>query len=453
MNTLADHEERQLLDAVKQAVDLVETNGMSPTNAIVKIARDSGFGPGKIKLVCAAYNTGRQTAQREANTNILDKLAEFPLADAAEVTDAVYNSPTDKEKAAACRVSDEYNSPPTWLDDQRRIKVASMAIPSLLDKPLEPYKADPVEKLHKAAGSVQRVKQAADEANRVAGKASDMLLSRVAELTTYFRKQAAVRLPFSLVEKTAGCYFGTAQVKPLMDTVYVRAKLAAFREKRAEATDTVQATPLNLRAEPFSIINDCIKAAQDVNATRAAAAKAVALVSTTKEAAFRPFSEAGVPSSEDVSLWGTKAADILGAPAVGAATGAIMAKALGDPIDSKNELIEDAWMDLEDPHHQNELRKIKAQAMLTSLMTDPDDPISGYDPDQVLNAYNEISQMAPRTADQAGSLKPLLRRRLAGNTEPFEAKELTDIEKGLAQTKMTTPNTSLLTDAPDKILG
>jgi hypothetical protein len=46
-----------------------------------------------------------------------------------------------------------------------------------------------------------------------------------------------------------------------------------------------------------------------------------------------------------------------------------------------------------------------------------------------------------------------LRRALAGHTEPFEARELTDIEKGLAANKQTTPSTSLLTNAPDKLLG
>lgn len=450
MKTLEAREEQQLLDAVKEAVDLVESKGLSPTEAITKIARDSSFGPGKIKLVCAAYNTGRQTAQREANTSILDKLAEFPLADSAEVIDSVYHGATDAEKKAATMVDPAYSQPPTWLEDQRRVKVASAAIPV---STLEPYKADPVEALHKAAGSVQRAKQAAEESSRLASKASDTLLHRVAELTTYFRKQAACRLPFATVEKAAGHYFGRAQVTPLMDLVYGRAKLAAFREKRAEANDVLQTTPLNLRAEPFSIVSDCIKAAQALNEARTLATKTAAAVGTTRESAFRPFADAGAPTSKETDLWGTKAAGILGAPVISGMTGAMLERGLGQPVDTKDDMVEDAWLDLEDPQHQNELRKIRAQAMLTGLMTDPDDPISGHDPDEVLNAYNEISQLAPRTADRLGSLKPLLRRRLAGHTEPFEAKELTDIEKGIASTRGSTPNSSLLTDAPDKLLG
>ena len=49
-------------------------------------------------------------------------------------------------------------------------------------------------------------------------------------------------------------------------------------------------------------------------------------------------------------------------------------------------------MDLESPDHEDELRKIRSNAMLTAMMTDPDDPISGHDPARVAEAYNEIAQ-------------------------------------------------------------
>ncbi len=99
------------------------------------------------------------------------------------------------------------------------------------------------------------------------------------------------------------------------------------------------------------------------------------------------------------------------------------------------------------------MRKIKAHSMLNSMLTDPDSPISGHDPDDVIGAYNEISQLAPRAAEQPAAVKPLLARRLQGNVQPFEAKEITDIEKGITATRNSTPNTSLLKDAPDTLLG
>lgn len=144
---------------------------------------------------------------------------------------------------------------------------------------------------------------------------------------------------------------------------------------------------------------------------------------------------------------------IFGTPAMGAAVGTAAARLIGDVPKGKGDLIEDDWLDLEDPKHQNELRKIRAHAMLNSMLTDPDDPISSHDPDSVISAYNEISSLAPRVSEQPAAVRPLLQRRLQGNVQPFEAKEITDIEKGIVGTRQRTPSGGTLSDAPDSILG
>ena len=453
MKTLDEREEAQLLDAIKRAVDLVDNKGMTPSEAIEKVARDDKMTPGTIKVVCAAYNTGRQTAQREAHTNILDKLASFPLADSDAVIKAIYHGPTEAEKRAAVAVHADYAAPPSWLRQPNREKLASAPV-SLVDKPLEPLKPNLMHTLNRAYGSVAKAKQAADEASRQASAAEDRLRKHVAELVTYFRKSASYRLPFQTVEKAAYVYFGGV-VQPLMQIAYERSRL---REKRASADYTIQRVPIDLNAEPFSIIRDCVKAAEDVNRLRAFLKVSQEKLASTKEEAFRPFSQAGLSnghgqgsttsSSGGESFWSKEASKdgggLLGSPATGAMIGSMLSRSMGSGIPKTNdELVEDAWMDLESPEHQNEIRKIRVHAMLNSMMTDPDDPISSYEPDKVLAAYNEIAQLAPRAAEQPAVIKPLLRRRLAGNIEPFEAKEVADIEKGLTAIRLPTPNTSL----------
>ena len=79
---------------------------------------------------------------------------------------------------------------------------------------------------------------------------------------------------------------------------------------------------------------------------------------------------------------------------------------------------------LSSPEHDDELRKIQAQVMLTEMMSDPDNPISEYNPEAVLQAYNDITQLAPRLAEQPAAMQPLLAKRLAGDVEPFEIKEI-----------------------------
>lgn len=524
-DTITQAEERQLHEAVKRAVDLVD-GGLSPDDAVEKVAREERFGPGRIRLVAHAYNTGRQTSQWRDGDNILDKLAHFDLADPERVIHAIYHGPTPREKAARVEVDEEYLLPPSWIDRPLREKAATAPLP-VTAAPPEPYQKDPVEALHRAYGLVQRTKQAAEEARRQAGQAEDRVRRHVAELVGYFKQAGWARLPFEYAEVAARTYLGNASV-PLLDLVYKQARL---REKRASDARPVMPVGLDLRAEPFSIIRDCVKAAEDCNRLRLAASAGLEKVASVREEAFRPFSQAGASkppaqqwsaltpgagSEKAASVFRVKeaigwpsevaaiaAGDVIGTgihhkltdkedgpspvaqeeaglddnpelesikkqvelanllsggppmkqAALDAALGQMLAKGVGSFPKSKDDLVTDAWTDLEDPHHHNELRKIRTHAMLHQMMTDPEDPISGHDHDRVLRAYNEISQMSPRLADHPAALRPLLRRRLEAHPEPFEAKEQTEIEKGLAAAKMPTPGTSTLLEAPANILG
>lgn len=590
--TLNTTEERQLLDAVKRAVDLVD-KGDAPDNAIEKIAREEGYGPGKIRLVAHAYNNGRQLSQWNQSGNVLDKLAAFPLADPQRIIERIYHGPTEKEKAARDAVDPDYHFPPSWLEQPLQEKRARAPLPLPSTPPLEPYQRDPLEALNRAYGQIQREKQAADEAARLASKAEDNVRLKVAQLVTYFKKASYDRIPFEHCEHACHSYFGNAS-KPLLNIVY---KQAHLREKRASDKIPVMARGVNIRAEPFTIIKEAIDAASECNRLRTVAGKQKDKAQQVKESALRPFLNAGgskpsaqMSSALTLGATDTRAANIFQVKAamgwsseVGAiAAGDILGQAahrrldpeeehgeghgggedilddsaqqdeigsikkrvtldamLADPhnplsklpapdvvnaynniirvtpnladkpeaiqpllmqhfqgtlgtpqlnqaatldkkvamdktalIDlavpvglgaagrtigtmpkDKNDLIEDKWLELEDPHHQNELRKIKAHTLLTQLMTDPEDPISGHDPDRVLSAYNELSAASPRVADNLHTLRPALRRKLEGNQEPFEAKELLDIEKGLAATRLPTPSTNIMGHAPDKLLG
>jgi len=97
--------------------------------------------------------------------------------------------------------------------------------------------------------------------------------------------------------------------------------------------------------------------------------------------------------------------------------------------------LESQIQDLDSPDHTNELRKIRAQTVLTQLMSDPDSPLSSYDPEEVMTAYNEMVQLSPRLADQPAALAPMLNKRLMGNTEPFEVGEALKLEEGLQKTQ------------------
>jgi hypothetical protein len=448
--TLNPQEERHLIGCVKQAVALV-SDGLAPDAAIEKIARQERLTPGQIATVAHAYNTGQQLNQWQEGKNVLDKLAAFPLADPAAVTGAVYGTTPPAEKAAG--VDLDYFLPPAEIRvaGPGREKVARA-------EPPPPPEVGPERRLTLALGVRDREKRAVAELGRRASAAEDALRARLADLVGHL-KTASPRVPFAAVEHAAETYFGV-RVRPLMDLTHARLH---SREKRAAnvAWDdpgfSKVAFAVDLSRPPYSLIAACIKAAEDVALARQALEAGRVKQAAATEEALRPFAAAQEPKQAAAtdSVWSEKAAGILGTPAVGAFLGSMISRGTGvaGVPKSKDELVEDAWLDLEDPAHANELRKIRAHTMLNQLMTDPEDPISGHDPDRVLRAYNEISQGFPRLAENMATLRPILRKRLEGHPEPFEAKEMTDIEKGLRDTKTPTPNTSLLSDGPEKLLG
>ena len=64
----------------------------------------------------AAYNTGRTTRHREAHSSLLDKAADFPIADAPAILERLY--PSKVKSAAAIEresgVNVGYSLSPSW---------------------------------------------------------------------------------------------------------------------------------------------------------------------------------------------------------------------------------------------------------------------------------------------------------------------------------------------------
>lgn len=469
-DTLTGAEERRVLAQIKKAVDLVDNDGLSPDEAIAKVASDERAAPGMIGMLCRSYNTGRQLGQWRANTSILDKLAGFPLADPDRVTALVY-PPAETPKQAMLKrgFDEEYSLPPSWLPDERVLAAQRREL-SPTTKQASPgcthcgkekctceYKSSSDDwRMRQALGWQEKARHAHEEARRHEAATRDQLTGKVAGLVSYFKQASYNRLPFAQVEHAARVYLGPAAVD-LLKLAYERARL---KEPRAGKI-SLQKTAFDLEGEPFTLIQACIKLAEDVLTAARWTGEARELMREVEANSLRPFGRADVPAASRTASQSPPSSHAsekvaFGAVATSAAgntLGNMATTVLGDYPQSKSDLVDKEWMELESPDHQNELRKIRTHAMLNSLLTDPDDPISGSDPDKVLSAYNEIAQTAPRAAYNSAILKPLLRKRLSGLTEPFEAKELVDIEKGLRDTRNVPPSNLALGQAPDGLLG
>lgn len=484
MKNLTNNDEQKLLDGVRQAVRYVDSDNMSPNDALIKVSRDLSLLPGQTRAAVSAFNNGRQVAQWKANTPVLDKLAEFQLADYDSIHDAVWGGDEKKANDHYLSLGDEvhndYSSEPRWVHMRDRHKLAALDIPSRTAITKEASEEiNEHEFRHNSDRRASSAWSVYDMARRVHedhrskhAAAQDLLGIRLNVLSNYFKKFAYDRLPFDVVDKAVAAYHG-ANGRALMTVVAERFP----EEKRAADTKRYWESPINLDAEPFTFVNNAVESAKEVNATKVALDMSTQALADAKDA-LSPFSRAPIQStSREFSpfLIGSdrgsdKTADEQPADqmprhdcnevhpdmkheewlessekeAGGLLTGAIIgggAKPAMEALigsEGRQRQVQDAEDKLADPEHENELRKIRAQVMLSEMMSDSENPISGYDPEEVMAAYNELAQLAPRIAEQPAAVQPLLAKRLAGNVEPFEVREIGDIEKSLAAT--SSPN-------------
>ena len=149
--------------------------------------------------------------------------------------------------------------------------------------------------------------------------------------------------------------------------------------------------------------------------------------------AFGPVASAalGAGAVSATTGKGSLGGGVLGAlagPTVGGMVGSQLGKALSPTTDEG--LKEETLGELFDPGHEAELTKIRTQAMLSDFMSN-DPVISTYDPDEVAGVYNQVVQMAPRSAQQPAVMRGLIRKMLQQQDamEPFEADQVAKIEK------------------------
>ena len=424
MKTLSKEAETLILDAIQDVCGYV-SEGSQPTEAVVKTAAARDLPPNFIRLVCQGYNTGATTYQREKSASVLDKLADFPLADPEQAVMELYpeKPKTDAEKKASAIVSSEYSAPPKPL-----VKVAKYV--SIPRNPVEPYKRDSNMTMKTAFNKALSEKQDHGARRHKYAAAQDTLLATLGSLGNYFAKSSYDRSwSFEDVDAVARQVYGDSG-REVMNYIHTRNDAG---EKRASEIATIS-KPVNWDMDPFTTLDSCVKAARSVSKLRKE--YEISFTSTREKVSelTAPFVES--PKRKNLSVLGNprqeKSSGIMQS-IVGSSIAKSMTKTHAP--DSASVMEEKVHEKLTDPDHLNELRAIKAKAQIYDYLRN-DEIISGYDPDEVLNAYNEIAGMNPRSATQPAIMRPLLRKRLtAGAIEPYEAKEMADIEKTLAQTE------------------
>lgn len=402
-------DEQRVMAALERAVSLTNS-GTPPSEAICKVATDEHFTPAVVRRMVEAYNVSKTLAHMK-HASGPERAASFPLAQADEVLAKMYpkHVVSPAEKAAA-----EYR-PGMSGEKVNHMRPAAPGLP--WEKRAEAYPQDPNILAGKALGRLSGFKKAAERARAEYRGTFDRLTYCLKDASNCFRMLR--HEPFASVEKKAVAEYGVVG-RSLMDTVY---EMAGLKEKRAD--EFPAHAIFDAGREPYRQLAEAVKLAHELQ-DRAAE-------SAAKEAAYDACRREVAPEKEEPVLLG----DLLG----GSNLPFAHEKAAGGVFFSPTQALETLAGDPEsaqaeaqaavfDPEHEAQLQGVKTQAMLNDFISN--DPIlSSYDPEEVMSAYNQISQLTPSLAQQPAMMRGLLRRVIqqGGVLEPHEAHQIAEVEK------------------------
>jgi len=446
MERLTEASEQRLTHALNKVATLVAEGG-KPDDAIVKVASAERIPAGQVRLMAHAYNNGRTIGHLQDAGDLTEKASSFPLADPVAILERMFPTSikTAQDAWQDTAVSEDYSrSPQAWL--QRRDTVEKRAAAGRIDlreawgleAPPEPLTDIETGARRAVSTKLALKKQAAAKRQEVVtagynlGRAFDKLVG-------YFSKSGSY--DFEQVSKNAALVLG-GRAERLFQKIareYPHLTKTAQTSTARWFPDKYPRHNVDWEVAPYSLVAGTLGAIDEFVEKKAAALEFEKEASAQAEEAMRPFAQAPERSAIGGSIWDSLqsrtekravgAAGLgVGAAIAGGASG--IAKKFAPK--SKEELVQDRMRDLAGTEHEQRLREIQTQAMLHDMMLN-DPVISGYEPDQVVGAYNQVSELAPATAHRRILLQALLRKHLeqGGALDLFEGDQTLELEKKL----------------------
>jgi hypothetical protein len=427
MRQLTKEAEGKLLAAIEQAATYVN-DGEDPNTAITKIASEQNMPAGHVRLMVHAYNTGRTTTTREKGASTNEKAADFKLADADKVLASLF--PTEVKTAAelvkSAAVSTEYAIPPAGFIARRNnsMQKAAAATVALPEKSWTPPPRDDHAAAMRVYSEKQAAKRAEEEVRRRASEAYTKAAVAMEHLHEYFLRPGNMSFQDAVRE---------TELRHGMEGVTVLKKVAAVYphlEKQA-ATNKQHFGEV----VPCQLVQNVLAAVESYNDAKSAiappktAASKVAPETITGSILYNPLEASLELKKANASPMLPGGLTSIHPVSVTQALGQTMGAGLNSYVKEPKEMRNDAFAEITDPDHERKLRNIRAQSVVTDLMTN-DPVISGHDAHEVANAFNELAEVAPSFMDSTATVQALLRKRLeAGQLADFDIKQLLDMEK------------------------
>jgi hypothetical protein len=428
MEKMSKEDEASILRALENVVQMTN-KGVSPDEALHKVAEAERFGPHVIQRMVEAYNVSKTLSHMKHATGP-ERADSFPLADAVPVLEKMYPEKvlSPREKAAATFKPPEYVAKSDINFMERMTKLARALPQTKSPAPLPRDRDAAARRLMHKRSMLRREHDQAKSAYREQWRT---LQETVKEAAQYFR--SIPHTSFHQVERNVtGDHGGIGQA--IMNLVYQQAHVKEARDN----TEKPRAVAYDASVQPYPQIKKAIDLAWEVEKLASAAVDAEMALEVfeikhgfKKKAEYAPgvlddlFSP--LPYEDNALVPFEKNSSF---PTGSLFTGGMRALNLSEPDPDSTRL--SALSEVYDPAHEEELRAIKAKAMLNDFLSN--DPImSGQPPEKVLHIYNQISSTMPQLAGQPTFLRGLMMRMLEQQEviEPHEIQQLTGVEKQL----------------------
>lgn len=483
----------KIVDAADKAAGFI-FDGEEPSAATAKAAAAVGVPAGHLRLLVCAVNTGQAETGRHVGDGHLDKSASVPLADLAEVTRLAY--PT--EKAATVVMSDEYKEPPHWYPKTKVTPPTVQPLPTTVPRPfgsndrvVERAHGAVATAERKAAEARITAHEAEHELGQAVGKVADYFAGQDRLPFPLVRENVGVLLGetgeavLDLVahrrpDLTKEAVTIANRASPLGPVYKLVSDCLPFAKRAAVAIDEAEEltavahdAALVLRASTMQPIKFA-GVLENVMGSDPALALSGGLTA--------PFAEHGnrverygrgallgtgaiaggtLGAAGGEALGGDEKSQLirtimgaLGGTALGyAGTKAVIGKPTYDHheghkhagvleslggfaagrVTSGDDPVGSVAGKLQDPGHLAQVRAAQTQALLTDLMAH-DEVISQHPPQQVVEQYNALSQLGPRSAQVPDVVRAALRKRLVGGehaVDPHDVNLTLQIENSL----------------------
>lgn len=421
MNKLSDKQVKNLNVAIDKTMDMIDATGCDPNDAIIKVAGDMKLTPDYIPVIVAAYNNGAQYAQRENGNSILEKTAKFPIANIECINSKLYKN-TKQASAKLYTIDDNFFDLPASVTIKH-----SNVDKQLLYAPVvkaASYQRDNSSQIKYETRVNDGVNTILESIRMEKSAASDAYDDAIKELAEYLHLNSSPSIPYAT--KLATIVYGktgdivikaAAKRFSLSDKPKRMEPCISEKDKLYTCCDNCikkLAAYNDICDQELELMQKCAKVLKPMVSRRVNAINAQSVDNDNNPAYF--FQKKKNVAAETTP--NTKSAASIFTTVGGYDELSRGSKLPYSDLSGLEALVRPQWRDLnpyehnimrslDDPEQDAKIRDITVKTNLIDLIN-TDEYLSDQDPEEVIDAYNELMEIAPEIHNK----KPLLRAAL-----------------------------------------